>query len=159
MEKATVPVETSLEKTYRETLELHGLPLDASLVKTNRHLIPENGIVTISVQEQGYHSVLSLFEGPKDSWPDGIFINDDIMTQGALAALQKLELRAGRDILIATHANRGSNVLMGYEDSLIVIEQDPLDVVQALFDLLEPLLDGRQPEQKHIVLMPQLRHS
>lgn len=149
------PVQVAMEETLKEL----AWPFDASLIEDNRHLIPEGGVVTISVQEQGYHTAMRVFSRPKNEWPDGIYIGDDIMTQGALAALQKLDLRAGRDVKMASHANRGSSVLMGYEDDLILIEQDPMEVVQALFDLLEPLLDGRKPPQNEIAIMPKLRRS
>ena len=89
-------------------------------------------------------------------FPDGVVIDDDMMTRGALTTLGKLGLRVGRDIRIATHTNRGSTVLAGHEDELTLIEVDPAEIAEALFSLLETLGENQTPEQPVIEIKPHL---
>ena len=90
--------------------------------------------------------------------PDGLIILDDVMTRGALTTLHRLGLHAGQDIVIASHANKTSSVLHGYEHCLIRLEFDPAEIVQALFALLDAQLQGRPlpaplpPLQPHLIL-------
>jgi DNA-binding LacI/PurR family transcriptional regulator len=59
-------------------------------------------ITTECKQEQGYRIAMEVFSSARKSFPDGIVINDDLMTRRSLTALAKLRLRAGRDVKIAT---------------------------------------------------------
>ena len=98
-------------------------------------------------QEQGYRAVMDIF-GPQraiERWPQGLVISDDMMARGALIALGKLGVRPGIDLQIATHLNRNSAVLQGYENELNLIEIDPAAIVRAMFELLETLMDGQTP--------------
>jgi DNA-binding LacI/PurR family transcriptional regulator len=73
----------------------------------------------------------------RESIPDGLVIMDDMITRGALTALRKLGLSPGKDIHIATHANKGSNTLYGNEEDLTLIEFAPKEIVETLFQMLE----------------------
>jgi hypothetical protein len=70
-------------------------------------------------QEQGREAVLSIFNEKNLLKPDGIVIQDDMMAQGALTAMARLGIRAGRDVQVVTHSNKGSTVLQGYEDDIV----------------------------------------
>lgn len=80
-----------------------------------------------------------------------------MMARGALVALSKLGLRPGIEIQIATHTNKGSTALHGYEDDLYFIEIDPAQIVSALFSMLETLMNGQSPPEKFISIRPRLR--
>jgi len=106
-------------------------------------------------EEQGFEGTVRLFAG-EGARPDGLISTDDLMTRGALHALAQLGLRAGREVQIASHANRGSDVLRGFESDLAIIEFDPAAVVQAMFEALEALMSGgAAPPQ--ILIAPRLR--
>lgn len=91
----------------------------------------------------------------KDALPDGLVIMDDMICRGALAALRKLNRRLGRDLRIATHANRGSTALFGYEDELTLVAFDPAEIVENLFQMMESSWDTAQPVTTR-VLKPHL---
>jgi DNA-binding LacI/PurR family transcriptional regulator len=74
-----------------------------------------------------------------------------------LTALQRLGLRLGDDIKIATHANRGSPALLGWENELTMIEVDPEEIVHRMFDILERLMKGDAPVQTVYEVTPRLR--
>jgi DNA-binding LacI/PurR family transcriptional regulator len=130
---------------FTEALHQKGLPLVPRQVRQTLHLIAgEDQQTTLTHQEQGYLLATEVFTDPDGdpARPDGIVLTDDMMTWGVVAALNRLGVAVGGDVKIATHANRGSRVLFGYEDVLTRIEADPEAVVTTLFDLLDGLQDG-----------------
>jgi len=123
----------------------------AELVQQNTHRAPEPGAFTETpYQEQGYETALSVF-GDSALLPNGIVSTDDMFTAGALSALRRCGVRvrppeapvgSEPSVLIATHANVGSTVLIGDADDLGLLQVNPADVVQALFTALEELMRG-----------------
>lgn len=81
-------------------------------------------------------------DSPPNSIPDGILFLDDMMTQGAMMAFQKLGIRPGEGVHVATHANAGSPALLGWQDRLTLLEIDLSEIVQAMFDTLDCLMDA-----------------
>jgi DNA-binding LacI/PurR family transcriptional regulator len=138
-------------------LEAQGIPYVASL--TCRGGADPAGPVgpRSSHQEQGFQTAHRVFAVPREQWPDGLIIADDMMTLGALAAFDQLGVRPGVDVRVVSHANRGSTALLGREQGLMLLEMDPEEVVQGLFDLLETRLHGREPEEPHLRVQPRWR--
>jgi DNA-binding LacI/PurR family transcriptional regulator len=131
-------------QAYEEVLAAHGLPLDESLIRDNKERVAaSDGGRGPSSQEQGFLCVMETFgeNGDSATRPDGIVFTDDMLTIGALPALNRLGLRPGRDVRIATHANVGSPVLLGWEEDLILVEVDPAELVERMVALLERLMD------------------
>ena len=88
---------------------------------------------------------------------DGVVINDDMMTRGALVAAKKLGLTIGSDLKIATHANKGSSALSEQESALTLMELDPNDFVEAMFGMLERLMAGGELSANPVLVSPKLR--
>jgi DNA-binding LacI/PurR family transcriptional regulator len=148
------PTDSQVE-AFQQALQEHGLPFLPQLLRHGYQLAAgERQTVRQSHQEQGFHFAQEVFSGPRKWRPDGVVIADDMMTHGALIALDKLKVRAGTDLKIATHANRGSMVLLGREDDLTLIEIDPAEIVQAMFDMLETLMAGRKPRRTNVCIEP-----
>jgi DNA-binding LacI/PurR family transcriptional regulator len=101
--------------------------------------------------------VNEIFSAPRENWPDGLLITNDILTRDVMPALQKLEVFPNRDIIIASHANTDSPVLRPYEDDLTLIEYDSGEIVQAMFDQLETLLRGESVTARNITIKPKVR--
>jgi DNA-binding LacI/PurR family transcriptional regulator len=110
-----------------------------------------------SFQQFGFRLAMEFFDRPPAEWPDGVVITDDMVTAGAIVAFNNLGIRIGKDVAIATHANTGSSVLFGYEDVLIRAEFDALTIVHTMFDLLDVLMEGRNPEEHLVPVRPVLR--
>lgn len=108
-------------------------------------------------QEQGYELVMEVFVNSKASRPDGIFIFDDMVTDGALKAFQKLGMRVGEDIKIATVANVGSPILFRDPVRMTLIEVDPANIVRTMFDTLDGLMYNHIPPEPRVLLKPKLR--
>ncbi len=149
------------ETVFGETLAAVGLTLYPELVERNEKLAASQPYHTQSHQEQGYNLAMRVFgpENAPDKRPDGIVSSDDMLTQGVLTALQRLGIRVGEDIHIATHANVGSPALLGWENDLIMIEVDPAEIVYQMFDKLERLMEGVAPNQKVYEVTPRLRST
>jgi hypothetical protein len=69
------------------------------------------------------------------------------MMRGALAAFSELGLRVGEDVKVATHSNKDSNVLLGYEPLLTRLQVDSTLVACAIFEMLETLMKGDVPPE------------
>jgi DNA-binding LacI/PurR family transcriptional regulator len=82
-----------------------------------------------------------------------VVILDDGLAVGAVIAAERMGLNLMRDVQIATHANKGSPRLRGHEDKLLLLEVDPDEVVAAMFDMLEPQMQGGKPG-RDITIIP-----
>jgi len=96
----------------------------------------------------------ALFGGHQH--PDGLIIADDMLTRGLLSAARSAGIAIGRDVRIASHANKGSPVLAEWADRLTRIEVDPDEIVEAMFDLLEAFMAGRSDGATCISIKPKL---
>ena len=110
-----------------------------------------------SRQQQGYAAATTYFGAHTPLQPDGIVITDDLMTQGALLYMQQAGIRLGRDVRIASRANRGSSVLQHQDHAVTLLEIDPHMIVQALFRQLDELMAGGKPAQQYLAIQPQVR--
>jgi DNA-binding LacI/PurR family transcriptional regulator len=141
-----------------ESLERQGTPVEYSNVENNTDLLKNPQRMTTKTQsEQGFETAMKVFSRPKSRWPDGVFVAEDSTCRGALTAFQKLGIEVGRDVLVASHINKGSDVLLGHEDDLILVEVDPGEIVQAMFDMLEALMRGETPAQAYVPVYARLR--
>jgi DNA-binding LacI/PurR family transcriptional regulator len=134
-------------RVFQKTLQHLKLAHAASQI---RYCTQTDGIdwSNTTLPEQGYHLAQHTFSQPREQWPDGIIINNDMLTVGVLRGLQNLSVRVGEDVQIATHANRGSPALVGYEYKLVLLEFDPGELTAAMFSILEELMAGHQPTNK-----------
>jgi DNA-binding LacI/PurR family transcriptional regulator len=154
-----LPLSTDQTRFFEESVTAAGLVPDPVLIHRNADLVIPGEYHTLSHQEQGFNMVTEIF-GPESDpakRPDGIVSSDDMLTQGALTAFQRLNIGVGEEIHIATHANVGSSVLLGWEDALTIIEVDPGEIVNEMFFKLERLMDGITPVQNDHRVLPRLR--
>ena len=137
---------------FGEALAAQGLPFDPAQIEACEELLEASDYRhTTSPSEQGRILVRRVFGGPRETWPDGLLITDDQMTRGALAEMERYEVRPGRDVFIVSHANSGSPVLEGYEDRLTRIEIDPHDVVNTVFATLETLMKRQEAPARQLI--------
>jgi DNA-binding LacI/PurR family transcriptional regulator len=135
----------------------NGLEVDPALQRSATYGGPTPTAHLRTNQQQGYDLAMSVFGSPDSPKPDGLFIDDDMLTNGALIAFERLGLCVGRDIKIASHANAGSIVLFGHEDHLTLVEVDPAGIVREMFNALDLLLDDREPAEPYALVKPALR--
>jgi DNA-binding LacI/PurR family transcriptional regulator len=137
--------ETQVE-VFRLALMHHGLLFERDRVAMQTEWLPAGTTtITSSHEEQGHLAVQRLFKGelPQSEKPDGLLFTDDVMAMGGMAALREINLQPGRDIQLATHANRGTTVLAPYEAVLTRMEIDPAEIVDGLFSILRDLMDDK----------------
>jgi DNA-binding LacI/PurR family transcriptional regulator len=94
--------------------------------------------------EQGYRAALGTWRLPRNEWPDGILVTDDLMMQGALGGMRECGVEVGRDVKVVSHANVGSPTLLGYEKDLTLLEVNPSEIVEVLFSTLDKAMNGGQ---------------
>jgi DNA-binding LacI/PurR family transcriptional regulator len=144
---------------FRQVLAERNLPFDRDLVKDYRHLkSTPNAAVPEIYQSQGYHIAMEVFGGGGGSpIPDCVLCTDDMMTVGALAALQNLGVAVGRDLKIATQSNVGSLVFYGHEDKMTLVDVNPATLAATIFDILERALAGERPTEGLVKISPTIR--
>jgi len=151
--------EDTLIKPSSHTIEFEklliekGLSFNPSFVWDAKNI---GGLELLTYQEQGHAAALRFFDSNAPARPDGIVIVDDMMTRGALIAMQKLGVSLTQDVKIASHTNRGSSVLQGY-DELLLLEINPADIVKAMFEMLNTLMDGEVPSHPTALIKANLK--
>lgn len=80
----------------------------------------------------GYERTKELMASP--SRPDGLFINHDVLTKGALPALMESSIRIPQDLVFATHANKGDDFLTAYP--VAKVEADPAKFASVTLDYI-----------------------
>jgi DNA-binding LacI/PurR family transcriptional regulator len=139
-------------QAFRSALTAHGLELHDELLR------PQEGEATERPSyEMARDWVIETFSAPRENWPDGLLITNDILARDVMPGLHKLGIVANRDIIIASHANTDSPVLWPYEEDLILVEYDSGEIVQTMFDQLETLLRGEKLQSQHVKIEPKVR--
>jgi len=136
----------SARKACKSVLSAHGLAGDFR----EWELTGVSGTTSLSHREQGQILAKRWF-GPAANGrtvPDGLLLSDDMMAWGVLETLLDLGIVPGRDLQVASHANRGSPVLAGFADRVIRVEVDPAEIVETVFRLLEDLMAGSEPAEQ-----------
>ena len=147
---------------FSDAMKEAELAIESELVRDNRYLLRDQKESSIaSEREQGYEAAQKLFGAerqPNELLPDGILFTNDLMAAGAANALEKLGMKVGRDVHIATLANAGSPVLADYEDRVIRLEFDTQEVASHLFAMLETLMRGETIAEPSVKVAPHLRY-
>ena len=144
-------------QAFGRALDESGLSYDAKLVFGLEQLsagVPEAPVQ--SNREQGRVAAQETFGAPRERWPDGVVCLDDMMTLGALAEMKKLGVEVGQGVEMATHTNRGSQLLYGLGEGLVLLEVDPARVAGAMAEMLEALLRGEELPAPVVSVAPEL---
>lgn len=145
-------------QSFRLALKQNNLPFFPDLIHPNVDaLLAPRETLRLTDQEHGYRTAMEVFDTSGALRPDGIVITNDVTAQGALVAMRNLNVCVGSEVKIASHANRGSKVLLGYDHILTLIEVDPAKVVGKMFNLLETLIGGQDPASQVSLIKPGLR--
>jgi DNA-binding LacI/PurR family transcriptional regulator len=83
---------------------------------------------------------------------DGLLSEDDMCTRGALMALHQASIPINAGLILATHVNKGSPALKNYARHLIRLEIDPGEVVNAMLELLAPMMRNEpMPSNRRLI--------
>ena len=110
-------------------------------------------------EEWGRQAFRDLFSADLLEAPDGVVIADDMITRGAMLAARQLGIVVGRDVKVASHANKGSLILQEYAEELALIEFDPAEIVEAMFRMLERLMAGIGSVKKAKLIQPKIKQK
>ena len=123
-------------KGYQRALAEHGLALDPGLEVA--------GHATL---EGGYQATMHLMQGADA--PDALFVFNNVMTQGAVMALQDLGLRWPNEVDIAGFGAYATARL--YRPPLTLIAQPTFEMGQQAVELLLARVEGRTDGQPKMV--------
>jgi len=82
--------------------------------------------------------------------PDSILVVDDLLYRDVAIALLCAGVRVPQDVLVVTHANRGSDII--YPFSTVRMEYDPQDFANALSDICLRLMNGEKVSKEPVVI-------
>ncbi|GCE23381.1 substrate-binding domain-containing protein [Dictyobacter kobayashii] len=125
----------SLLTQFKEVVTEQQLPLYPEFFRTAN--LPPTTIRTMIYQEQGYLLAREMFATFNEHRPDGLYISDDMMTSGALVALEELGIQVGEDIKVVTYSNAGSPILFGRTKYMARVEVDAADIVRGMYASLD----------------------
>lgn len=148
--------ETKAYQLYRQLLEENHVPFYPELVRV---FCPLPSQKLPALQEQGYYLAREVFNPYNPMKPDGLFICDDNMTDGALVALEKYSIQLGSELQLATHFTTSSTTLFGRTENMTLIEFDPSLLVKMLFSTLDMQMLGQYPPSQVTRLRPKLRYG
>jgi len=86
--------------------------------------------------------------------PDALLSLDDYRTRGALAAAAQLGITPGKNLYIASHTNRGSDVLTGH--TIIQLEVDPTLIAQALLSAVRKQVMNLTHSTNRVLVPPRV---
>ena len=143
-------------RAFKKALERHRLPYQPEWI-WQWTLPPADARKT--GEEWGRQAFLDLFSADLLEAPDGVVIADDMITRGAMLAARQLGIVVGRDVKVASHANKGSLILQEYAEELALIEFDPAEIVEAMFRMLERLMAGIGSVKKAKLIQPKIKQK
>ena len=73
------------------------------------------------------------------------------MAHSALQAMRRMGVELGKDVTVVSQANAGSPVLDDDRNEITLLEFEPREVVEAMFDHLERLMGGEQVAQQFYI--------
>jgi DNA-binding LacI/PurR family transcriptional regulator len=99
--------------------------------------------------EQGYQTALAVFGEGSDRalHPDGIVSVSELFSQGAIIGMQRVGVRVGVDVQVASHANRESPILRPWRDEITLLEVDPPVLARMMLTTLEAVISGEEPSE------------
>jgi len=142
----------------RETIQRSGkqCSIDDWSYETWAAIIPEVG----TRENCAYLMVKRLLASRNQkALPQAVLSSDDTAARGVIIALHEEGWRVGRDLQMITAANLGSPVLLPYAGSIIQVAFDPVEIVAALFRMLEALMSGQKPVENPVRIAPHLIES
>jgi len=114
------------------------------------HLDPWADATNYATITRGFIAALSTFgtQTKHANHPDGVVILDDMFAQGFLMGLNRLGIRAGTDVQVASHANAESPTLLGWTDRIIRMEFVVEEVIATMHSALESLIRKEEPSDQ-----------
>jgi DNA-binding LacI/PurR family transcriptional regulator len=113
----------------------------------------------LTYQERGYLLTKEVYGSSYGKKPDGLYISDDLVTDGALVAFEELGIRIGEDVHLVSLSNTDSPILFGRSKHITLLEQNAEDLVRTMFSLLESLMNGESPHEDSIYIQPHVREE
>ncbi len=137
---AAVPLSTHVQ----EALAAHGLPYHPEWVRDDLHPAWPGA---------GWEVFREIwFCGEK---PDGLLILDDVLSQGVASAIAELGIRVPDQLMVVSHANKGSGIEYPFPVSLL--SMDPELHARHLATCMSNRLQGKpESEAPHLDLVPVL---
>jgi|GEM_PF-2743732 len=140
------PIHATSREVFMASLRAHGLT-EVALPVVDPPPLFRHVAAFHRIAEQGYWSAMAAF-GPDSELkqrPEGIVILDDMFAQGYLSALQRLGIRVGRDLQVASTVNAESPSLLAWEEQIVSVRFSVLEIATVMHTAMDALQQGEEP--------------
>jgi len=103
-------------------------------------------------EQDGYEGMQAIWQAADK--PDALLVMDDISARGAVQAMLGLGIRVPEDLLVISHANKGSGIF--YPLAFPKIEYDPVEFMTRAGEMMIELMDNPGLPPKTVSIHPQL---
>jgi DNA-binding LacI/PurR family transcriptional regulator len=133
------PKDPLLHQPFMDTAAKYGVKVRDKWIVS--HSFPD--------QQGGWHAFKKLWEAYPEK-PNAVFVADDLLFPGAAAAMNELGIKVPDDLLVLTHANRGSGML--YPFPVVAITYDPEECAEMMTEMMIKLLRKEEVFPRHVQL-------
>lgn len=116
---------------FSKQMELRGLPVHKKWIRRDLPA-PDAGA--------GWADFREIWAA-SDEKPDGLVITDDILFRDATSAILQLGIQVPDDLMLITHANKGSKIFTPLQ--VVQVQIDPDDIARGLFEITVRRLEGK----------------
>ncbi|MDR3708247.1 MAG: substrate-binding domain-containing protein [Capsulimonadaceae bacterium] len=144
---------------FLEALQDHALTCSTDWVWDRSTYLAETTAYTVSdLEARGFQALSDLWarRNAQGRHIEGIVVTDDFMTRGCLFAAYALGIKIGRDVQIATHANRGSDALSRFQRDLTLLEVDMDVLAGELIRTLTTMMEGKPYKADRLLNLPDI---
>jgi DNA-binding LacI/PurR family transcriptional regulator len=131
-----IDYERRMDRAFKKLLADSGIIVRRELCRFDNETIHQLS----DVREIGFNAVSRFLSGNKRQLPDIVLFDDDYLAAGGVLAIFKAGLRIPDDIAVATHSNKGDEMLIGVPHCRI--ENDPVSQGDIIAKYVLMLLDG-----------------
>ena len=131
-----IDYERRMDRAFKKLLADSGIIVRRELCRFDNETIHQLS----DVREIGFNAVSRFLSGNKRQLPDIVLFDDDYLAAGGVLAIFKAGLRIPDDIAVATHSNKGDEMLIGVPHCRI--ENDPASQGDIIAKYVLMLLDG-----------------
>jgi DNA-binding LacI/PurR family transcriptional regulator len=91
----------------------------------------------------GWEEFQKIWDSSREK-PDGLIVSDDLLFRDVAMAILAMEIRVPDDLMVATHANKGSG--MFYPFPVLRLELDVEQVIERMGRMLLDLMEGKEAD-------------
>ena len=125
---------------FKQSLQQHGVPVHEEWISVGLHP---------SAPGAGWEEFREIWTARAEK-PDGLIVADDVLFRDAAAAILDVGVRVPEQLMVITHANKGSGMLCPFP--VARMEIDPDEYAEAMGQMLIGLMKGELTSSQEVMV-------